>query len=115
MEEKERLKFPILGAEVCPNCGSKERVGQKVIQEMKDDGKLSQAFPTETMLQVPLFDPTRPPLAATFTIPVLQIHFDVCEKCKTLYCTRINLAQQPTQVQQMPGPIGMNPGFRRHS
>lgn len=101
MEEKERLKFPIQGAEVCPHCGCKERIGEQLIRELKEDGKLSKmAFPKGALaIQVPLFDQTRPPLATQIVIPMLQIMFDVCKECKTIYCTDLELTQQPAKVE----------------
>lgn len=103
-EEKKDMEFPILGHDVCPSCGCEERIAQEYIRQLKREGKLSEkVFPFETLaITLPLMDPTHPPLATHFTIPTLQVHFDVCKECKTIYCTRIELFQQPAMVQQRP-------------
>lgn len=99
--ENEKMKFPIEGADCCPNCGDIERVGQQAIEQLKADKALGEkAFPKGLVLQIPLVDPTRPPLTTHFTIPVLQIRFDVCKKCKTIYCTGADMVQQQAMVQQ---------------
>lgn len=115
MNESKKVQFPIEGASSCPKCGSEERIGQKVIHELKEEGKLSErAFKDERLvIQIPLLDQTRPPLVSTFTMPVLCIYFDVCEECKSFYCTGVDLVQQTVQVQSMPsmGKFG-NPKLR---
>lgn len=109
MEEKQEMKFPMPGADVCPNCGSDKRIGQEIINDLKKKGKLRQEiFNNGLALQIPLFDPTHPPLTAFLEIPILTIYFDVC-KCKTIYCTKIDMTMQAAQIR----PITSQPIYGR--
>ena len=100
----DKLKFPMAGDEVCPICGCKERIGHEFITELKREGKLSnESFPKNSFaIAVALFDPTHPPLAANFTIPIVQILFDVCKDNRHIYCTGIDVIYQEAEAQSMP-------------
>lgn len=77
-------------------------VGQLETEEMKEKGQIPKnAFMSLEKVIVPLI---QSPLAAV--IPVLLCHYDVCAKCGTRYCTRVD------KGTGMPGPPpGKQPGF----
>jgi len=101
--EEEILEFPVAGADSCPNCGSKERVLERAITRLKEEGKLSEkAFSRGCAIQFPLFEPARVmAIAPTIKIPVLLVYYDVCAQCKTIYSTGVELIEQPATVQVM--------------
>lgn len=122
MEEKEKkLELPMVNDE-CPVCKKDEgRCGAEVISQLKEEGKLGkEAFPMGLVLQIPLMDMTKATtllVGNIIKVPTISIYFDVCKKCKVLYCIKFDLVYQdmPVQFRQvgMPqqGGEGLPPGF----
>ena len=104
------MDFPIEGASLCPQCDSEERVGAQYIQELKDQNKLpADAYPNGLMIPVPFVDVLRSKvLPLRPEVPQLEMYFDVCAACFTLYCTGMGLRMVPVQTHS-PGPT---PQFR---
>ena len=102
MEQQiEKLTFPIEGADKCPTCGCEERIGQQILNQLKLEGKLQKdAYPKGLLIKVPLLQSILAPLAIKPEIPVMEITFDVCKKCKTFYGTLIDLTAMPYEVRQ---------------
>ena len=103
----EEIKYPITRDD-CPNCHSKERLGQEAIKKLQEEGKLTKGlYPDGLMLQVPLVDNQRIStlLTPTVNVPVITIYWDVCKECHTMYCTKFDLVTQeiPVQIKKMPG------------
>jgi len=97
----ENLTFPIEGAESCPNCGCSERIGQQIINQLKLEAKLQMsAYAKGLLIKIPLFQALLGPLALKQEVPVIEITFDVCKECKTLYCLKIDLTSQPVEVKR---------------
>lgn len=118
--EKKHPPF-LVTHEKCPVCGSTERLGQQVVDELKKDKALPEAFAyAGVTLQAPLFDPMHPPsiLATAFTIKGLILCIDVCANpdCGVVYCTRFDVVDRPAQIvpQPPPGQQGLNRQQRRH-
>lgn len=107
----EEIKLPVVGADSCPHCGSKERVLEKMIRKLKDEGKLpEQSFPKGAVLQITLFDPARMPLLATkVMVPIAFVFWDICLECKTIYSTGVELLEQPAQMKMAPQTPGFDP------
>lgn len=115
--------FPVLH-DKCPVCGSKERLGQQVVDELKKDKTLPEAFGYAGItLQAALLDPAHPPtiLASTFTIKVMLLSLDVCANpdCGAVYCTTFSVVDRPAQLgtPQQVKPTGqqmLNRQMRRH-
>jgi hypothetical protein len=104
-QEIEKLTFPVDGADKCPKCGCEQRIGQQIFNQLKLEGKLQMtAYPKGLQIKVPLFQAILAPLAIKPEIPVIEITFDICKKCKVLYCTRIDLTAMPYEVKP-----GVNP------
>lgn len=98
----EELKFPIEGADSCPNCGNTERIMEKIIAKLKEDGKLSEeAFPRGVALQITLFDPKRVMMVVspTIKIPTVLVFYDICAQCKTIYCVGVEMVETPARMQ----------------
>lgn len=114
MEEK--LKFPLEGATACPQCGCEDRILEQVLTQLREEGKISKdAFPQGFALQIPLFDPKKAMrvISPTVKIPVVQILYDICAECHTMYCVGVNVIEQPAQVQIQGPPQNMS-GGRSH-
>jgi hypothetical protein len=88
--------------EVCPACGSRERITETIIQDMIKDGKLPLGFSSSLQMSVPLADTTKPPIILTgnkISIPMLVIKFDVCKTCKSFYATKIEILNKEMGVR----------------
>lgn len=105
MTEEKEIKLPIT-YDACPLCGSKKRLGQEYIQQLKDEGLLHKdSFSGGLVHQVMLYDPAHQPtvISQQFKIKVLTIYWDVCG-CGMMYCTRFDCVETPVQIQTPPGP-----------
>jgi len=111
----EEIKYPITQDD-CPNCHSKERLGQRAIKELQEEGKLSKGlYPDGLMMQIPLIDSKR--ITALFSptvkVPIIIVYWDVCKECRTMYCTKFDLQVQdvPVELKNMPkqGPPKFSP------
>ncbi len=85
MEEQKGLKFP-LEWDKCPHCGSAEAVADMVTEEEKAKGKIG---PSGKGVILQVITPIADPRIALLSVPVLVAQFDVCAKCGTLYCRRL--------------------------
>ena len=105
-EEKEEMVFPIVQDD-CPKCGCKERLGKMTIDRLIKKGLLSKGlYPDGLMWTIPMVDQKRITslLTPTVKVPVLNIFFDICKECHTVYCTKyaLDIQEMPVQLQQMP-------------
>jgi hypothetical protein len=98
-EKEAKCSFPIEGSDRCPSCGCEERIGRQLLDQMKAEGKLQKtAYPKGFVIKVPLFQVLAAPLVVKQEIPVVEITFDVCKECKTLYCTNFDLTAMPYET-----------------
>lgn len=107
----EKLKFPIEGSDTCPCCGSEERILKRIIDQLKEEGRLTkEAYPMGVILQVQMLDPKKVMMLASpvIKVPVVLIAYDICAQCKTMYCTGVNMVEMPAQMKMMPQqpPVG---------
>lgn len=89
----------------CHTCGETETIARKAVAEYIESGEMPQeTFASVEKMIIPLKDPRQ----AALTVPTLMIHWDVCAKCGTRYCTRAQKFDAPIKFvgQGMPG---MNP------
>ena len=71
---------------MCPVCTSPETIS-KVLRE-GDEGLSSLMFIDQEVK--PIIDPNKPTSAlTTFTVPIINIYWDICADCGTRYCTRV--------------------------
>jgi hypothetical protein len=97
----EKMKFPITGAPNCPACHSEKTIARAYIDELKMEGKLPKnAYPAGAAHQIALQEALNSPLMIKPEIPVLQISYEVCADCFTMYATQIQLIIVPVQIQQ---------------
>lgn len=99
-QQIEKLAFPIEGADKCPTCGCEERIGQQILNQLKLERKLQMfAYPKGLVIKVPLLQAVVGPLVIKPEIPVIEITFDVCKECKTLYCRKFDLTYMPYKFE----------------
>lgn len=99
MEER---KYPIT-FDQCPNCGSKRRVANEVIQEQKDLGRAGEntkawLFQHQSMIA----DMSRTHLQ----MPVVMSYYDVCVDCGTTYCIRVEKGMVTPKTKMPPAGTG---------
>lgn len=87
----------------CPICYSKETIARKAIDEEGSYPKGT--FASLTKFFVPTQDVMKISLPTT---KVLLVHYDVCAKCGTQYCTRVEKTTVPTSaiMQQLGKAMG---------
>ncbi len=104
-EDKEQTKmiFPIKGSDVCPDCGSTERVGRQVIDQLKSELRLpANSYPEGLSFGFPLTAAIQSVLgAASNLIPTVQVCVEICGKCHKLYVTMVNLHEIPSPFQRL--------------
>lgn len=117
MPETEDMKFPIVGADKCPACGSEKKICKGFLQGLREKYKLPAELYKDG-LRWPVAFPETLTVAAMLKpeVPILSIHFEVCGDCFTIYCTLITLDKQPVKMElrRSPGPFGnklMEPPF----
>lgn len=107
-QPESKLTFPIKGVDACPHCGSTERLGQKILQQFKVEGKIPRnSYPSENFMLPMILQAALDgsiPLGINPTLPMLQVCWDVCKECKTMYCREIQLASVPIQLKMPPPP-----------
>lgn len=116
MEKK--MEFP-KKFDVCPACGSKERIGDNLIEGMKEDGSVPKgSFENQTAFavhQLPIIDPNHRPtgllIGGQASVKVAMVYWDVCAECGTIYCTEFAVldgqAFNPVQAQAQRSGFGM--------
>lgn len=120
MEQKEsgkEIKLPITGAIQCPNCSSTESIGRAYLEQLEKAGKIPKGMAAKGMaVQFPVTAVLMSPLVASLTeIPVINIGFEVCAQCFTIYSPGVFETKQPVKVemQRMTPPGFTNPGQNR--
>lgn len=97
------IKFPIEIKE-CPNCGCQDTMTRLAwLDEVQQDrvGEASKdLFTSAEKMAIPLIDPQR---GVGISITGLILHYDVCAKCGTRYCTRAEKQTGPVQMKPPPG------------
>lgn len=97
--------------DVCPNCGSGKRIGEKVIKKFKESGILSEKAAGNLVFPIPMADTEKLQQAALrsltgmITMNSLNIWWDICEMCGTMYCIKVETVEQqvPVRIQQVTG------------
>lgn len=107
-EETKPFAFEPITYDKCPHCNSTERVTKVAWDEEVAKGKLPKEItPSLGTVTLPLIDQRKPP-PAFFSI--LACYFDICLKCGTMYCWRIERRSGNILQPRMPGrggaPIG---------
>lgn len=95
------MNFPITRDD-CPACGSKERLGRNTIDRLIELKHLSKdMFPDGLMMTLPLIDQKRIMTLVTPTVklPILNIYWDICKECLTMYCTKFELVMRDASVE----------------
>lgn len=102
-EEDPGLKLPVTGADKCPHCGCTERIGRQYIDSLVANGRLLKgSYPKGLVMQIPIQGVSLGILVKP-ELPVLNIYYDVCKKCFTMYCTGADEILVPLQpMQQQP-------------
>jgi hypothetical protein len=104
-QEKEtpQLEFPIEGAKSCPRCGSTERIGLQYIEQLKRNKRLNKnAYPLGGLqFSIPFQETLSGPIALGInpSIPALQVMWDICARCFSIYCIRVDETQIPVQIR----------------
>ena len=112
--EKKRLEFPRVGTK-CPQCGCEERIGQRKIAELIEDGILKEGmFPKGQAWTIPLIDQSKPIVVSPLDIqkpriPVLNVYWDVCVDCLHVYTTEVDFIMQEIQLPPQPMSQGRMP------
>lgn len=114
MENESRIQFPIKCHDKCPDCGCKEGCGAAIIQQLKDDKKLSENHPETLGLQAAALDPTKLSMEISPKMPVIVFYYEVCVECFRFYIKSIDLTWQPVQLQIQPPPGGFQPPKHLH-
>jgi hypothetical protein len=97
----EKMQFPITGASQCPHCTSTKTVIRNYIDELKMSGTLGKnAYPAGGAIQIPFQETLNSPLMIRPEIPVLQISYEVCAECFTMYTTKIQLIIVPVEIKK---------------
>jgi hypothetical protein len=108
----ENLVIP--GTDKCPQCGSEEKAVASAIDLLREEKLVPEdSFKEGLAIQAVLYDPARQKLlTTTFQTPIIQVRFDVCAVCHTMYCTSISLTQGTAQVQGPAPQHKARPPFR---
>lgn len=106
----------IPGADKCPQCGCEDQAVDEVLDQLREQKLIPQeSFKEGLAIQATLFDPTRQTiLTSNFTIPIVQVRFEVCSVCHTMYCTSIAVLGQQAEVQRPPRGPSVPPGLRQN-
>lgn len=97
----EKMKFPMTCASKCPKCESEKTITRAYIDQLKAEGKLVKAaYPAGSVMQVAFDQVLNSPLMIRPEVPVLQIGYDVCAECFTMYATNVNLLIVPVQIKK---------------
>ncbi len=109
-ENKDEVKFPIVGAEKCPHCGSTERIGRQYIDGLIAKGHLMKgSYPKGFAFQVPMNGTLIAPLTIKPEIPVVNVYWDICKGCQSLLVSSVEITNvQVNMQQQMPPPGRMS-------
>lgn len=110
----EELKFPLSWTK-CPACGSEARVGEIMLKNEQEKGRVGLDAKPHLFHEQTLFaDPRKPILS----IPVVYSFYDVCADCGMVYCIHMEKAEARPQMGPPPGgnmrPFGFpqgNPGL----
>ena len=100
------MEFP-LHFDKCRKCGSADRVGETVANELKAKGKLPAEMIYGTRVGQSLF---AHPITPSLTVTVLITVYDLCAKCGLEYPTHI-LRQEVPVTSGLGKTGGRPPGF----
>jgi hypothetical protein len=77
--------------DICPNCGSMNRVIESEVKQEESKGNLRVGTKAACIIvNTPIFDPTKTDIIAPRKIPVITALIDICSDCGTLYCVEVN-------------------------
>ena len=86
--------------DVCPNCGSKNRLAQSIADAQIRKGSARKDLKAWIVAhQSMIADMGRPQLS----VPVLTTHYDVCADCGTFFCVGASIAYGVPQMGKSPG------------
>lgn len=92
------VEYPITFEE-CPNCGSKRKMAQEVIDEQIEEGRAGEG--TQAWLfthQSIIADMTR----RHIQMPMVLTFYDVCVDCGTAYCIRAEKTMATPKIGKGP-------------
>jgi len=76
--------------DVCPHCGSMNRVIEQESREELAKGNIRTAEKTSVItFQTTIFDPSKGGLIAPKKFPVIISRLDICADCGALYCVEL--------------------------
>lgn len=87
----------------CPVCGTKETVCR--VACAGDPAIPEGTFVSLDKVIVPIQDINK---ISTPTVRSIFVHYDVCAKCGTRYCTRADFTSIPVTIQHRPGSVTKN-------
>ena len=91
------MSFPIEFVK-CPSCGCKDTVCRLACADEPSIPKGT--FASLEKLAVPIQDLNK---ITTPTVKSILVHYDVCAKCGTRYCTRAEIFSVPVTIQHRSG------------
>ena len=90
------LNFP-LDFPQCPNCGSKRRVADEVMKELKAAGRAKQEDSSAIVIWQTI---VANPHFALFSVPVIISLIDICADCGTVRCFHVEKGQRTPKMPQ---------------
>lgn len=108
MNNNQHKREPIEGHDKCPHCGSEKRLIADFVNELRENGAISQdAFPNASgAWEIPFMDLKKLSLIqvpeAIRPFPVLRILFDVCGECMEPYVLKVESAERGLLQQAIP-------------
>ena len=102
----------------CPHCGSTEREGEKIFKRLREEGYISDKTPFSNQFRVQVMDQEKlkkqavTSLSGKVKIKEIVYTWDVCCKCGTLYCLKVEEIEQDALIQMQPMPGAQRPPFR---
>lgn len=103
---------PIEGHSACPDCGSDKRLIADFVNELRENGVISQeAFPNSSgAWEIPFMDLKKLSLIqvpeAFRPFPVLRVLWDVCGECMRPYILKVEFGEKVLFQQQSAPPQG---------
>lgn len=100
----EKQQFPLEKPDdLCPNCGSTERIIRPYFNELEDTGQAPKgSLKLGAILQI-VVPQALNRLSLVPEVPVLCITYDICAQCFTMFATTVFTMTQKVQIQPMPG------------
>ena len=89
----------------CPNCGSRERLIESVINREKEAGHIpAGAKVSSFQVNAIIANPALAPILG-IPVPCIVLNLDACAECGTMYCLEALEGQAKLQPMQPPGKL----------